>query len=194
MGYQSAIVAVTGEFLAAAGLRQADWPVSDTGWKGGSTEDLDLIATSADGTVTIEVQVKTTTAADGRISWQKPGRPNVDPWIRKAEARGHHAVFILIQADESSVRVEPDPGRGGFFVPDPRILQMTAMTARTFGDLADRRRAEYGRRRRQRLYRGKGVVGEPLSPDRLRYPVYVDDGDELEAFLRRLKRSRGTAA
>ena len=194
MGYQSAIVAVMGEHLAAAGLRQAGWSVSDAGWKGGNTEDLDLMATSADRTVTIEVQVKTTTAADGRISWQKPGRQNVDPWIRKAKARGCHAVFILIQADESSITVEPDPGRGGFFVPYPRILQMTAMTARTFGDLADRRRAEYGRRRRQRLYRGKGVIGEPLSPDQLRYPVYVDDGEELETFLRRLKRPGGTAA
>jgi hypothetical protein len=36
---------------------------------------------------------------------------------------------------------------------------MTAMTARDFADLVDQRRAAYGQRRRQRLYRGQGVIG-----------------------------------
>ena len=54
-----------------------------------------------------------------------------------------------------------------FFVPTPRVLQMTAMTAQDFGDLVDERRAEYGTRKRQRLYRGQGVIGELLSAGKI---------------------------
>jgi hypothetical protein len=42
---------------------------------------------------------------------------------------------------------------------------------------------EYGQRTRQRLYRGQGVIGELLSPNKLLIPVYVDDGQPLENFL-----------
>ena len=145
----------------------------------------------------MEIRVKTTTTDDGKIRWQKPGRELVDPWIAQASARGSLAAFVLMQADEDSVWVEPDPHRSGFFFPEPEILQMTAMTAMTaqdLGDLVDQRRAEYGQQKRQRLYRGHGVIGELLSPDKLQVPVFVGDGQPLEDFLpwlEQLRRTRG---
>lgn len=143
--------------------------------------DLDLTATSPDGSVTVEFQVKTTT--DGDIRWKKPGREKVDPWIAKAETRGRLTAVVMIWANEKSVWLKPDPDRRGYFFPGPEILQMTAMTARDFGDLVDQRRAEYGQQTRRRLYRGRGRVGEPLSPDDLMLPVSVGDGQSLEDFL-----------
>src|SRR5947208_16405954 len=40
------------------------------------TQDGDLIATSPDGSVAVETQVKTATT-NGKIRWQKPGREQV---------------------------------------------------------------------------------------------------------------------
>jgi hypothetical protein len=154
--------------------------------------DLDLIATSPDGSVGVEFQVKTTTT--GEIKWQKPGREKVDPWIAQAEANGRVAAFIMIHADEDSVWVESDPHRRGYFFPVPVIFQMTAMTAQDFGDLVDRRRTAYGQRTRQRLSRGRGVIGEPLLPEKLLIPAYVDDGQPLEDLLASLRQRPDAAS
>jgi hypothetical protein len=189
MGYQSDLVGVVGEHLARTRIEAAGWQVPDENFLGGNTQDLDLIATSPDGCFAVECQVKTTTT-DGKIRWQKPGRAQVDPWIAQAAARGRLAVFVMIQADEKSVRVEPDLHRHGYFFPAPGILQITAMTAQDFGDLVDQRRAEYGQQKRQRLYRGQGVVGELLSPDKLMVPVVVGDGQPLARFLRGIEVGR----
>lgn len=183
MGYGSTIIGVVGEYLARERLHRGGWVVR---WEGGSKKDRDLIATSPTSAVTIEIQVKATTSGNAWISWQKAGRAEVDPWIELAAARGRLAVIIMIQGDEDSVRIEPDEARGGFFVPTPRVLQMTAMAADAFGDLVDERRAEYGTRLRQRTYRGRGVVGEPLSPTGMQRPIFVDDGTPIEDFLTRL--------
>jgi hypothetical protein len=162
------------------------WQVSDVNFLGGNTPDLDLIATSPDDTVVVEFQVKTNTAG-GKVHWAKPGRENVDPWVAQAAASSRLAAFIMIEADEESVRIEPDLHRRGYFFPEPEILQMTAMMAQDFGDLVDQRRAEYGQRPRKRLSRGgKGVIGEPLSPDGLWYPVDTGDGKPLANFLARI--------
>jgi hypothetical protein len=193
MRHATAIIGAVGEHLAREHLQEAGWHVSDEDFRGGNTQDLDLIATSPGGSTKLEIQVKATTTDHAGISWQKPGREVVDPWIAGAAARGHQAVFIMIQGDKASVRVEPDPDREGFFLPKPegfflpkpKVLQMTAMTAEDFGDLVDERRAEYGNYKRQRLYRGHGAIGEPLSPKNVRTPVYVDDGEPLEDFLKR---------
>jgi hypothetical protein len=182
MGYRSDLIGVVGENLARARLQALGWRVPDEDFLGGNTPDLDLTATSPDGSITVEIQVKTTTT-DGKISWQKPGREQVDPWIEQAAAKGHLAAFVMIRADEKSVWVERDLHRRGFFFPEPEIMQVTAMTAQDFGDLVDQRRAEYGQLKRQRLYRGQGVIGEPLSPDKMKVPVIVDDGQPLEDFL-----------
>jgi hypothetical protein len=182
-----------GEHLARARLQALGWQVPDGDFLGGSTQDLDLTATSPDGSVAVEIQVKTTTTDDGRIRWQKPGRGQVDPWIAQAAAKCHLAAFVMMRADEESVWVEPDLHRRGYFFPEPEILQMTAMTARDFGDLVDQRRAEYGQQKRQRLYRGQGILGERLSPDKLQVPVFVGGGQPLEDFLSWLehRRTRG---
>jgi hypothetical protein len=185
MRHATAIIGAVGEHLAREHLQEAGWHVSDEDFRGGNTQDLDLIATSPGGSTKLEIQVKATTTDHAGISWQKPGREVVDPWIAGAAARGHQAVFIMIQGDKASVRVEPDPDREGFFLPKPKVLQMTAMTTEDFGDLVDERRAEYGNYKRQRLYRGHGAIGEPLSPKNVRTPVYVDDGEPLEDFLKR---------
>jgi hypothetical protein len=193
MGYQSALIGIVGEHLARARLQALGWRVPDDDFLGGNTADLDLIATSPDGSVAVEFQVKTTTTA-GEIKWQKPGREKIDPWIAQAAANGRLAAFIMIQADEDSVRVEPDPQRHGYFFPEPVILQMTAMTARHFGDLVDQRRIEYGQRKRQRLSRGQGVIGELLLPKNLLIPVFVDDGQGLNDFLAWLQQSPDAAS
>jgi hypothetical protein len=73
-------------------------------------------------------------------------------------------------------------------------LQMTAMTARHFGDLVDQRRIEYGQRKRQRLSRGQGVIGELLLPKNLLIPVFVDDGQGLNDFLAWLQQSPDAAS
>lgn len=181
MGYQSVLVGFVGEYLTRARLETLGWKVPDEDFLSGNTPDLDLTATSPDGSVTVEFQVKTTT--DGDIRWKKPGREKVDPWIAKAETRGRLTAVVMIWANEKSVWLKPDPDRRGYFFPGPEILQMTAMTARDFGDLVDQRRAEYGQQTRRRLYRGRGRVGEPLSPDDLMLPVSVGDGQSLEDFL-----------
>ena len=193
MGYQSDLVGVVGEHLARSRIEAAGWQVPDENFLGGNTHDLDLIATSPTGSFALECQVKTTTT-EGKIRWQKPGRAQLDPWIAQAIARGRLAVFVMIQADENSVRIEPDLHRRGYFFPEPEILQITAMTAQDFGDLVDQRRTEYGQQKRQRLYRGQGVIGEPLSPDKLRVPVVVDDGQPLARFLHGLENSRRSQA
>jgi hypothetical protein len=186
MGFGSTIVGAVSEHLARMRLQAAGWRVPDEHFLSGNTPDLDLIATSPDGSAVVEIQVKATTSRRGWIHWQKPGRERVDPWIARAAAIGHQTAVIMIHADEESVWIEPDPHRPGFFIPYPEILQVTAMTAQDAGDLIDERRAEYGRQPRQRLYRGRGVIGEPLSPDKLKYPIYVDDGQPLEDFLREI--------
>jgi hypothetical protein len=155
MGYQSDLVGVVGEHLARVRLQTLGWQVPDGDFLGGNTPNLDLIATSPDGSVVVEFQVKTTTT-DGKIRWQKPGRENVDPWIAQAEANGRQTAFIMIRADEKSIWIEPDLHRRGYFFSEPKILQITAMTAQDFGDLVDERRTEYGQETRQRLYRGRG--------------------------------------
>jgi hypothetical protein len=182
MRHQSDLIGMVGEHLARTRLQALGWRVPDEDFLGGNTPDLDLIATSPDGSVAVEFQVKTTTTAR-EIKWQKPGREKVDTWIAKTEANGLLAAFIMIQADEGSVWVKPDPHRRGYFFPAPAILQMTAMTAEDFGDLVDQRRIEYGQRKRQRLSQGRGVIGEPLLPENLLIPVFVDDGQPLEDFL-----------
>jgi hypothetical protein len=167
-------------------LEAAGWRVPDKDFLSGNTKDLDLIATSPDGSVVVDIQVKASTSGDGRIHWQKPGRERVDPWVERAAVLGRQAAVIMIQADDESVRIEPDLHRPGYFIPDPRIVAMTAMTALDAGNLIDARRAEYGTRPRQRLSRGQGVIGELLSPDKLNYPIYVEDGKPLEDFLREI--------
>jgi hypothetical protein len=187
MGYKNDLVGLVGEHLARIRLQALGWQVPDVNFLGGNTPDLDLIATSPDDAIAVEFQVKTNTAG-GKVHWAKPGRENVDPWIARAAAKSRLAAFIMIEADEESVRVEPDLHRRGYFFPEPMILQMTAMTAQDFGDLVDRERAEYGRRPRQRLSRGgKGVIGELLSPDGLWYPVDAGDGEPMADFLARIQ-------
>jgi Holliday junction resolvase-like predicted endonuclease len=190
MGFGSVIIGLVGEYLARERLQHAGWRTALENWKGGATPYLDLISTSPTESISIEVQVKTTTKASGGISWQKPGRATVDLWIEQAAARCRLAVVVMIHGDETSVSLEPDEARGGFFVPTPKVLQMTAITAEAFGDLVDERRAEYGTRRRQRTYRGRGIIGEPLSPDQLQIPIYVDDGTPIEDFLSELGADR----
>jgi hypothetical protein len=186
MGYKNVLVGVVGEHLALTRLQALGWQVPDGDFLGGNKKDLDLVATSPDGAVVVEFQVKTNTSG-GKVHWAKPGRAEVDPWIARAAAAGRLAAFILIEAGEESVWIEPDPQRHGYFFPEPEILQMTALTAQDFGDLVDRERAAYGQRRRQRLSRGgKGVIGELLSPDDLRYPVDAGDGKPLQEFLARM--------
>lgn len=181
MGYQSTLVGFVGEHMTRARLEALGWKVPDEDFLCGNTPDLDLTATSPDGSVTVEFQVKTTT--DGDIRWKKPGREKVDPWIAKAEVNGRLTAVVMIWADDKSVWLEPDPHRRGYFFPEPEILQMTAMTAQDFGNLVDQRRAEYGQQTRRRSYRGRGGVGEPLSPDGLMLPVSVSDGQPLADFL-----------
>jgi hypothetical protein len=133
MGYQSVLVGVVGEHLARARLQALGWRVPDGDFLGGNTQDLDLVDTSPDDSVAVEIQVKTTTTDDGKIRWQKPGRKQVDPWIAQAAFGGRLAAVVMMRADEESVWVESDPHRSGFFFPEPEILQMTAMTALDFG-------------------------------------------------------------
>jgi hypothetical protein len=77
MGHGTAIIGAVGEHLAREHLQEAGWHVSDEDFRGGNTKHLDLIATSPDGSITLEIQVKATTTDHAGINCQKPGRAHV---------------------------------------------------------------------------------------------------------------------
>jgi hypothetical protein len=62
------LVGLVGEHLARIRLQTLGWQVPDVDFLGGNTPDLDLIATSADDAMAVELQVKTNTA-DGKVHW-----------------------------------------------------------------------------------------------------------------------------
>jgi len=112
MGYQSVLGGVVGEQLACARFQTLGWQMPDGDFLGRNTQDLDLVATSPDGSVAVEIQVNTITTDDGKIGRQKPGRAcrSLDG---SSSGQGPLAAFVLMRADEESVWVEPDPHRSG---------------------------------------------------------------------------------
>jgi hypothetical protein len=159
------VTGLWGEASVVLSLKATGWAVE---WDGGMTAGRDLRAGGPRGQL-VHVQVKTSTAVDGRISWKKEGEP-ARAWAANVSKVGAVPLYAFVHFD-SPATMEFDLDKRTLTIAIPESYLITATSPAAFADDVDAARIDYGSRLRQRRGRNGEAVGQHLSPDGLQYPV-----------------------
>ncbi len=159
-----AVSGLWGEGLVVMKLRHMGCEVE---WDGGQTRDRDLRAGCASRD--FHVQVKTSTAEDGRIAWRGSGARAVE-WASDVERLGMRAIFVLVHFP-TAAEADFDLDRGLFQIQLPEDAKVSVASAHAFAAIVDIERELYGQRARRRVGRNGEKIGDFLSPDGLAYPL-----------------------
>jgi hypothetical protein len=148
-------------------------------WEGGLTAGRDLRVLTSDAGA-LHVQVKTSTAEDGRIAWRNPGAA-ARRWSDAVEEAGARAMFVFVHFPNPAV-VQLNDDLQELRVAMPRGYVLTATPASVFALDVDKARAAYARRTRKRTDRF-GRQGEQLHENNLQYPVCASEYMDLDSVF-----------
>lgn len=175
----TSVTGLWGEAAVVLALRGAGLTVE---WDGGMTRGGDLRA-AGPSEIVLHLQVKTSTAADGRVAWKQSGQAARE-WATRVERDGGVPLYVFVHFPIPAVSTV-DLEERSLKVTMPKEYAVTAASPEKFAEDVDAARAEYGQRFRQKNDR-YGKAGERLSADSLQYPVYVESYWPLDRVLANL--------
>lgn len=180
-GVKKTLAGLWGEVIAGEILAERGFSVS---WIGGNGAHRDLIASSEQRPLVLDVSVKASTSENGRIAWGKPGIESVCNWVDQAQERGRVPVLLLLHLDAASV-VATVANSSRMTVSRPTLLAVTIIHATAWGELVDRRRTSYA----AEPYKRGPKEGTLRPASGCLYPAFVEDGESLDEFFGGLLRN-----
>ncbi|WP_406220795.1 hypothetical protein [Streptomyces decoyicus] len=169
-------------------MEERGWALTE-GRVGARTEDFDLVFER--GGHILVTQIKTSSAADGRVRYQtKDPHQSAEALVRKAASRGGRAVMVLVHLSEAPVTaLAARDGRPVLETTMPEPTLITWAGPVDFAAKVEKARDLYG----SGMYLIGPQKGQPRPRTGLGYPVCVDEFPALSSFLADLDAGRTTS-